>query len=150
MIRLIIEFRCIQNQSFLWLHPSFAFVYSMDYTSRCWGTEEGSTQSMLSPNCYFTDAGSKLDLCLFLLDGCHRTFQDYSKRELPSLSFFETIKKAFFSPKRQILGGREGMRRRFFSFHSCSLTAGLGKIYLMCLLFSALLFPSLLCPSNHQ
>lgn len=62
-------------ESIFSLAASFiAFVYSMDYTSGCWGMEEGSTWSILSPAFYFTDAGSKLDLCLFFLDGCPRTF----------------------------------------------------------------------------
>lgn len=65
MIRLIIEFSCMESLSFLWLHPSLLLFIGMDYTAGCWGAEEVSTQSISSPTHYFTNARSKLDLCFF-------------------------------------------------------------------------------------
>lgn len=103
MIRLIIEFSYIQNLSFLWLHPSLLLFAAWIIQLDVWGLKWGA-QSILS--CYFRDTGAKLDLCFFFLDCCHRTFQDYSKKGLPSLSFFETIKSAFFSPQKTDIGGQ--------------------------------------------
>lgn len=115
MIRLIIEFSCIQNLSFLWLHPSLLLFTTWIIQLDVGGLRRGTPRvycpqpvisQMLDLNQIFFFL---FFLSFFFFSGLlSRDFLRWLKKGVTITLLFETIERVFFSPQNTDTGGQGG------------------------------------------